>query len=433
MIDDGVGVGNSGGDDALTVVVNDPPLPEAGADRSVAIAEPMIFNGGGSSDRDGNIIAYDWDFGDGATASGFEVSHDYKKSGTYVVRLTVTDNSATDTSTVDDTLSVRVNEPPVAVAGPDQLVTASLVEFDGSASSDLDDEVAVYDWDFGDANKGSGVTPSHVYAKPGTYDVRLTVTDASGTIRSSASDDMQVVVNALPIADAGPDQIGAPAEKLVFQASRSLDPDGEIAAYEWDFRDGATATGKIVEHAFAAAGTYAVRLTVKDDTGQAAAVDYAETSIFINNPPVADAGADIFAVAGDDVRFSAADSFDSDGEIISYRWDFQDLEAPLDGAEITRVFDKPGIYSVQLTVTDDSGAINGLATDTVSIKINHPPSPTRERTSSPISRRSLSTEPNRRMATVTRSLMRGISATVRKRPARSSFTPMPAAGPIRFC
>jgi PKD repeat protein len=366
-------VANSGDEDSLTIVVNDPPVPEAGEDRSVAIAEPLAFSGGASIDRDGDIIAYDWDFGDGNSGSGHDVTHAYEKSGTYSVTLRVTDDSTTDTASVDDTLSVRVNEPPVASAGPDQLVTASLVTFDGSRSSDLDDSISRHEWDFGDGNSGAGAEPSHVYAKPGTYDVTLTVTDASGTIRNTAQDTMQVVVNARPIADAGPDLIGAPGEKLVLQANRSLDPDGEIADYQWDFRDGSKASGRIVEHAFDKPGSYAVRLTVRDDTGQEQAVDHAETLVVINTPPVAEAGADIAAIAGDEVRLSAAGSFDPDGEIVNYRWDFSDSDEPVEGAEIDRTFAAPGVYSAQLTVTDDSGAANGLATDTVEIAINHAP------------------------------------------------------------
>ena len=51
---------------ALTIIVNDPPVPEAGADKSGAIGEPLTFDASGSVDRDGRIIAYDWDFGDGS-------------------------------------------------------------------------------------------------------------------------------------------------------------------------------------------------------------------------------------------------------------------------------------------------------------------------------------------------------------------------------
>ena len=366
-------VANSGDDDTMTVIVNDPPLPDAGADKNAAIGELLTFDGSGSKDRDGSLIAYAWDFGDGEHAAGPLATHSYARSGTYTATLTVTDDSTTSTKSVSDTLKVRINEPPVAEAGPDQLVTASEVQFDGSASHDADDSISIYQWDFADGTSGTGPKPTHVYQKPGTYDVRLTVTDASNTIRNTASDIVRIVVNAVPIADAGPDLVGAPGESLVFDGGRSLDPDGSVAEYVWDFRDGGSASGKTVKHVFAKPGTYAVRLKVKDNTGQPEAVDYAETTVFINNPPVADAGPDAAAAPGEEVHLSAADSYDTDGKIIAYRWDFSDSDQPVDGAEVTRTFKEPGIYTAQLTVTDDSGASNSLATDSVTIVVNHQP------------------------------------------------------------
>jgi PKD repeat protein len=60
------------------------------------------FDGSGSSDSDGSIVSYDWDFGDGATASGVTASHTYAADGTYTVTLTVTDDlGATGTDAQD--------------------------------------------------------------------------------------------------------------------------------------------------------------------------------------------------------------------------------------------------------------------------------------------------------------------------------------------
>ena len=99
-----------------------------------------------------------------------------------------------------------------------------------------------------------------------------------------------------------------------------------------------TAYGEIARHAFDKPGIYAVQLSVKDDTGQDEAVDQAEASVFINAPPVAEAGADVAGTPGDEIRFSAAASFDGDGTIANYRWNFSDLTEPMEGAEITRTF-----------------------------------------------------------------------------------------------
>ncbi|EWY41845.1 hypothetical protein N825_24365 [Skermanella stibiiresistens SB22] len=370
---DDAGVANSVGRAALRVVVNDPPVAAAGPDRRVAVGEVIAFDASGSVDRDGVLIDHAWDFGDGAKGDGPRVTYAYRNPGTYRVGLVVTDESRTSTNTGEDDLTVVVNAPPVADAGPDQLVTASEVHFDGGGSSDPDGVVARYDWDFGDGSTGTGRTPSHVYRKVGAYVVRLTVTDDSGTPRSSASDATRVLVNAAPIADAGPDQIAAPGQTVVFSGQGSLDPDGDIAVWQWEFGDGAAAGGRQVSHRFADAGTYRVRLTVRDDTGQADAVDYDEALVFVNAPPVANAGPDLIAAPGAQVRLNGCDSHDPDGNGPTFRWDFDDVEGKASGCETTRRYDKPGTHTARLTVTDRSGAFNGTAQDTVAIRVNAPP------------------------------------------------------------
>ncbi|MGH6902862.1 MAG: PKD domain-containing protein [Geminicoccaceae bacterium] len=370
---DDSGVANGTGTDGFQVVVNAPPVAAAGPDRHVAIGEVITFDAGASTDPDGTLVEYLWDFGEGARGDGQMVQYAYRRSGTYPVTLTVRDNSGTDSNIDSDQLTVVVNEPPVAEAGEDQLVSSSEVRFDGTGSRDPDGAIASYEWDFGDGGGGTGATPVHVYQKPGEYRVRLTVADDSGTVRSSASDDLRVTVNAAPIADAGPDLIGAPGQELSFAAAGSLDPDGDVAEYLWQFKDGATATGPRVSYAFDQPGVYHVRLAVRDDTSQDRAVDYDEAKVVINAPPVARAGHDILAAPGDAVTFDAVGAFDPDGQIVTYRWDFSDQPEPAFGSQVVRAYTAPGVYTAQLTVTDDSGAINAVDQDELEIRINHAP------------------------------------------------------------
>ncbi|MEK0086023.1 PKD domain-containing protein [Benzoatithermus flavus] len=372
-VQDAAGLPNSVATSRATVVVNDPPIAVAGPDRKAAIGETLTFDAGGSSDPDGKLVRYAWDFGDGAKGSGPKVAYAYGRPGIYVATLTVTDDSGTATSTATASATVRVNAPPIARAGPDQIVTASEVGFDGSASEDPDGTIVRYDWDFGDGTGGGGARPVHVYRQPGAYRVRLTVADDSGTSRSSASDALRVVVNQAPIADAGPDQIGAPGQELTFSGEGSLDPDGDIADYAWDFKDGTTARGERVAHRFALPGVYQVRLTVQDNTGQSDAIAFDEAQVTINAPPVAKAGPDLLAAPGDEVTLDAGNSFDPDGRIASHRWDFSDLPEPAAGRTVKRTYQAPGVYGARLTVTDDSGASNGVAQDEVAIRINHTP------------------------------------------------------------
>ena len=184
---DDAGVANSARPATVSrIVVNAPPVAEAGPDRHVAIGEVITFDAAASTDPDGKLVAYGGISATARRGDGQVVQYAYRRSGIYRVRLTVRDNSATDTSDASDSLTVVVNEPPVADAGADQLVTSSEVRFDGTGSRDPDGEIARYEWDFGDGTSGAGPTPVHVYQTPGSYLVQLTVTDDSGTVRSSA-------------------------------------------------------------------------------------------------------------------------------------------------------------------------------------------------------------------------------------------------------
>jgi len=92
---------------------NEPPVANAGPDKTAYVDEIVSFDGSGSSDPDGTIVSYDWAFGDGASASGATVNHAYSAADTYTVTLTVTDNGGL---TGTDTASVTVTDKPAAPA-----------------------------------------------------------------------------------------------------------------------------------------------------------------------------------------------------------------------------------------------------------------------------------------------------------------------------
>ena len=156
------------------------------------------------------------------------------------------------------------NQPPTA--NFTFTVTNQTVAFNGSSSTDPDGSIASYAWDFGDASTGTGATPSHAYALPGTYSVTLTVTDNGGVTHSKTVD-----VTVLPPATQPPVAsftLSTSNLTALFNASASSDPDGTIAAYAWNFGDGSAAgTGVNPSHAYSAAGTYSVTLTVTDNLG----------------------------------------------------------------------------------------------------------------------------------------------------------------------
>ena len=373
-VGDASGVANASASDTVTVTVNAPPVPViAGPDRPIAVGEIAQLDAGGSSDADGAILNWSWDFGDGAKGEGQTAQYAWTAAGVYPVALTVTDDSATGSATASTSFDVTVSAAPVADAGPDQVVAVSEVAFDGGGSHDPDGGITAYDWSFGDGGTASGQSVRHAYARPGQYEVALSVRDDSGAPLNVARDTTIITVNAAPIADAGPDLIAAPGQEVVLDGSGSVDPDGSVVDWLWQFADGSEAHGPRVAKTFDTAGLQRVTLTVRDDTGLAEAFDVDEAIVAVNAPPVAIAGPDLLVEPGVPVRFDAGASFDPDGRIASYRWDFDDLSEPVTEAVTERTFETPGVHAAQLTVVDGSGAPNATATAEVAIRVNHPP------------------------------------------------------------
>lgn len=148
-----------------------------------------------------------------------------------------------------------------------------------------------------------------------------------------------------------------------FDSAGSGDPDGTIAAYAWDFGDGATSAEASPGHTYAASGTYTVELTVTDNRGKTDVVrhDVTVTKPAANQPPVA---AFTVQCAERACSFDSSGSGDPDGTITSYAWDFGDGSPAGSGVSPEHTYDDPGDYQVTLTVTDNDGA-NDTASRTV--------------------------------------------------------------------
>lgn len=137
--------------------------------------------------------------------------------------------------------------------------------FDGSGSKAATGDIAGYAWNFGDGTTGTGRTASHEYAKPGTYTVTLTVTDAVGL--SSA---VRATVTAAAPTIAPTAAFSSKTRDLAvsFDGGASTAESGtSVAAYRWDFGDGTSGTGSAPTHEYTEAGTYAASLVVTDARG----------------------------------------------------------------------------------------------------------------------------------------------------------------------
>jgi len=143
----------------------------------------------GSTDSDGTVTAWAWDFGDGSTTSEQNPVHTYGAAGIYNVSLTVTDDGGATGSTVRQVttgLWTTPNQPPTASFS----VTCSRLACSfADASTDPDGTVVQWEWDYGDGNSSlvaAGVGQSHTFQAGGTYIVNLTVVDDQGASSTSA-------------------------------------------------------------------------------------------------------------------------------------------------------------------------------------------------------------------------------------------------------
>lgn len=160
-----------------------------------------------------------------------------------------------------------------------------------------------------------------------------------------------------------------------FDGSTSVDPDGTVVGYAWNFGDGATGTGITSQHTYTATGTYTVSLTVTDNRAGTNTVTHPVSVTMPNVLPVA---AFTDTLNGLNASFDASTSHDPDGSIASYAWTFGDGTSGT-GVTPTHRYGASGTYAVGLTVTDNSG---GMTTITQSVTVTNLP-PVADFTSTP--------------------------------------------------
>ncbi|MFC1513282.1 S8 family serine peptidase [Thermodesulfobacteriota bacterium] len=137
--------------------------------------------------------------------------------------------------------------------------------------------------------------------------------------------------NQAPIADPGGPYDGNEDAAVLFDGSYdaqtgsgSYDPDGDTITYIWDFGDGVTGAGAIHAHTYGLSGTYTVTLVVNDGKVDSEPATTEAVISEVNDAPVADAGPDMEVPVGEPVGFDGSNSFDEEGDELTYVWDFDD-------------------------------------------------------------------------------------------------------------
>ena len=365
----------AGGTDAVTRTVTVEAAPNI--QPTAAFNPPSCTSGvacrftDGSSDEDGTVSAWSWDFGDGGSSTRQNPSRTYAAEGSYSVTLGVTDNRGGSVMVTHSvTVEAGSNIRPTAAFDPPSCTAKAACQFtDGS--SDEGGTLSEWSWDFGNGAGSTDANPSHTFPTSGSHSVTLEVTDDAG-----GTDAVTRTVTVEPAPNIRPTAAFDPPSCTSGVACRftdgSSDEDGTLSAWSWDFGDGGSSSQQNPSRTFADAGTYSVALEVTDNAGGTDAVTRTVTvEARVNVLPTAAFNAPGCTV-GVACQFTDG-SRDEDGTLSAWSWNFGDggssnLQNPV------RTYAEAGTFSVTLGVTDDAGGTGNVTqTVTVEAKPNAPP------------------------------------------------------------
>ncbi|BAJ01893.1 hypothetical protein SVI_1922 [Shewanella violacea DSS12] len=368
------------------VSTNALPTAQANGPYSATLGASINFFSTGSADSDGTIASYSWDFGDGNTSTQADPVHTYATAATFNVTLTVTDDLG-GTASVTTTAAITSSGVMELKNGvPQSGVTANTGEFakffinvpagatnlvikisGGTGDADLYTQSGSEPTDSSYACRpylgGNSETCTQAAPAQGRWYANLKAYSTFANLTIVASFDTGTA-NVAPVANANGAYAGNVSQVINFSSQGSNDSDGSIASYEWNFGDGSVSTQANPTHAYSAAGSYTVTLTVTDNGGL---THMSTTSASIsassqNTAPTAMANGPYSGDVNANISFSSQGSSDADGTIASYSWAFGDGTSSTQ-ANPSHAYASAGSYTVTLTVTDDLGAIGTSVAD----------------------------------------------------------------------
>lgn len=317
------------------------------------------------------VVSYKWDFGDGETANGPMVEHEYKvkpESGFYVVKLRVNvqaeDDPQAEIEAYEFSKTIGIENQkvtPVISVTPDKGRAPLTVAFDASDSVDPDGRIISYEWDFNgdEITDQEGASVEYTFEEEGTYEVKLYLVDSNGETVIGVTEvevlDTEIIQGV--IRNVPEDDVLTPERTYTFDASTSASDEGSIESFEWDFGDGQIRTGNKVSYSFEEEGVYIVKLRLNDSAGNEV---FVEKEYIVSNSP-----SGLFAKvqttpeiptgqAPLKVSFDAGSS--SGANIVEYKWDFENDGVIDDNGQIVeKVFTEAGEFEVKLTINSSDG------------------------------------------------------------------------------
>lgn len=369
------------------MVINVQALLSAGPDQEVYTDETVIFNGT-TTENVTAIIQVTWDFGDNTTAVNgsspdlLNTNHVYAMAGVYNANLTVIFGPPLNmTETAIATITVTENQPPIADAGPNQIVEqdslqGASVTLDGTESSDPGDDPLTYYWNW-TGGSAMGATPTAVFPV-GNTTVTLTVSDGQYNATDTVNIEVQQDASA-PVVDAGPDvtvEQESHAGTQVVLNGTAADNVSTRFNFTWSENDfvlseEANVTDATLTFTFNL-GTHIVTLNATDETGNVGS-DNVTVMVVDTIPPEVDAGPDV-TVEQESYEGTEVTLYGAAEDICSTEFDFVWSEdGVVLGTEqnLTYIFNL-GIHVITLNVTDMAGN-TGSDNVTVTVVDTTPP------------------------------------------------------------
>ena len=325
------------------------PVPPVAAFTGTPTTGPAPLSVAFTDQSTGTINSYLWSFGDGATSTEKDPTHDYSSPGIYTVILTVNNTFGQENTITRHDYIIATNQPPVASFTANKTMGSPplSVQFTDTSSGE---DIASWAWNFGDGVTSTEPNPVYTYPYPGLYSVTLTVGNDGGTNSTTKTGYIRVFQN-VPVADfiAEPTSGTSP---LVVQF-HDITP-GTPTTFLWNFGDGAKSPMQSPSHTYENSGNYTVSLTVGTSGGTNTTVkeDFIQVSHEFD-VPVANFTTEYFYYG----RFYAYGRFQdtSTGNPTSWNWTFGDGHYS-EYQDPWYEYEGVGSYDVTLTVSNAAGS-----------------------------------------------------------------------------
>lgn len=332
-----------------TVTVNTPPVARWSSTPQELVPDtPIRFSALASSDDDQGIARYEWDFGNGKTYTGPEITHRFDEGGEQSFTLKVTDKAGVQNSTTALPVQVYVNTRPTIVTEKVIRSNSQTVVLDASSSFDLDNNPVSFLWTLPDGTQRREAVFSWTAPEPGVHIVSLTVDDMLGLNNSRNEELVRVLINQ-PV-QAVVDSVirSCTGQTVIFNSSESYDPDEDPFTVSWEFGNGDGSNEANPSYVYDEPGIYEATVSLTD--GFTDEVSRTKIPVIIEGSPVARiAFNDTTVCVNTPLELDGTGSSDPSGSQPAFTWSFED-GTTLNGSKPRKVFTETGTYEIMLTV-----------------------------------------------------------------------------------